>query len=365
MRSGLGGSSTVTIYLAVVPAYRREAFKILRHHFGSRLRIFASPAHLDPSVKTGVPSEWYTSVRLVRLLRSVYFQFPHWGRALSSDVLVIDLNPRGLSVWALLVLRRIEGKRTVLWGHLLGRSGRSTGVAATLRRSMRRLASGFIAYTYGSANSARMSIPSQPVWVAPNALYSRSEIETEYSRQTRYPSNGRNALIYVGRLEEDKHVDRAVRGLAACIKEGLDLHLLLVGGGSQESRVRQLAEDLLIGSRVEFFSWRYDQAALSEVYGRAFCAISPGFIGLNLTQAHSFGVPMLAVREAEHSPEVELGFQGLRWFDAGDEQSFVAGVRAYMMQSAKLPDRGLSDYIANCYSSDVMASGIISAIEEC
>src|SRR5690606_6749527 len=67
-------------------------------------------------------------------------------RAIASQHLVLTLNPRFLHNWLLLVGRSIQGKPTIVWGHLYSRGGASSWTNC-LRKLQICLSTGLIVYT--------------------------------------------------------------------------------------------------------------------------------------------------------------------------------------------------------------------------
>lgn len=330
----------------------------LRDRLGSKLALYASPSHLDPSVRTGIPRGMYDEVALVRLGGLAFIQLGNWRQAIAADSTMLDLNPRSISAWALLVARRCLGRRTVLWGHLHSRKGPESRTAR-LRALMRRSADGFVAYTYTSQKEASVE-GSQPVWVAPNSLYSASQLSGIERQEIE-----RCDVVYVGRFEEEKKVDVAIRGFAQFAQVNASARLVLVGGGSQEAKLRALVEALELTDRVKFGGWTNSFDELRELYSSAFCALSPGFIGLGLTQALGFGVPMIASRDEPHSPEVELvETGGVSWFETDDPDSLAAEMHGHYDGRHRLPLREIQHYIADRYSAEAMAAGLAGALED-
>src|SRR5690606_35369953 len=113
-----GGRMTASagFYLAVMPRYRRACVEIVRQTWPGDLAVWVSDAHLDPSVRTDPDVGWYRRVRMVRVRRAAFLLVGHWGDALRRGTTVADLNPRSLTAWLLLVLRRATGRRVLVWG---------------------------------------------------------------------------------------------------------------------------------------------------------------------------------------------------------------------------------------------------------
>lgn len=346
------------LFLAVLPAYRSECIELVSEYLSGDIDILVSRAHLDASVKTGIPRKYYKPIPMIRLFgRRVFLQIAPTLSPLLARSVVVDLNPRSVSAWFILSIRRLVKKRTLVWGHILPQSG-AESKTAFLRRSMRKLASGTISYTYGDRDKALMDLPGSPVWVAPNSLYRSADMTPGGNG-----SAARNEIIYVGRFAPAKKVDLLVRGFAHAARENPEIQLRLVGGGEDEGKLRKLASDLSIADRVKFDGWVDGADALRNAYTSAFCSASPGFAGLGLTQSLGFGVPMLVADNEHHSPEIELAESGgVHWFSSNSPESLADAILHAWPERFSLPDEELSGYTRSRYSAEAMAAGLASAL---
>lgn len=340
------------LFLAVVPRYRYEAVRQLRLALGEELRIATSTAHLDSSVKTGLPADWYTPVRMIRICGKAFFQYGAILDALRAKNVVLDLNPRSLTAWFLLLTRSLTFRRTLVWGHLNPQPGRplSTGI---LRRCMLALSQGAICYTHSDATILRARGFS-PVWTAPNSIMRRDQMKI-------FQNSHRDSLLYVGRLVPQKKVDLLLRAFAAVCHELDDAQLVIVGEGPRRESLQQLAIDLSIDDRVSFLGWIDDAARLAELYANSFSSASPGFAGLGLTQSLAFGVPQIVSTNEPHSPEIELAATGsVRW--ASSVQEFADAIRAAYEARGELPLLDTAAYVRETYSAETMSAGLIAAL---
>ena len=115
---------TYVLYLAVLPAYRQACVAELDRRFGRRIGYYVGAEHLDNTVKTAITSANTHQVRNVGLLgRRVLLQIGAVGRAVSASAVVVDLTPRSLTAWVILLVRGVLRRRTVVWGHLHPRAG--------------------------------------------------------------------------------------------------------------------------------------------------------------------------------------------------------------------------------------------------
>lgn len=349
------------LYLAVLPKYRTECVRKLKEALGANLEIFVSSAHLDSSVRTGIPAEYYEELSMTRFLGDRGFiQRGHFGRAIAADTTIVDLNPRSVSAWMILLTRQVLGRRSLVWGHIHPRAGSSSSTSV-LRLAMRRLAAGTVSYTYRDAAKALHDLPGQLVWTAPNALYSRDQFTVAKSATDNETS--RVDVLYVGRFAPAKKVELLVRGFAEASAKQPEMRLTLIGGGEEEQLLRGLTAELGIEGRVHFPGWIDDVAKLLPYYGRAFCSASPGFAGLGLTQSLGFGIPMIVADREPHSPEIELEASGgVHYFPSDSVSGAAEAILARWDERARLPDYELSEYTKQHYSAEAMATGLHAAL---
>jgi hypothetical protein len=319
--------------------------------------LFAGRRHVDPTIRTGIDASLYTEVRNVVVAGRGLVQFGHWGAALGAQTTVLDLNPRSVTAWLILVIRRLLRRRTLLWGHLHPRAGGKSRTAV-LRRLMRRLSSGTVLYGYDSVLPARAELPGSPLWVAPNSLYGTQEMGA-IAHDEPYAH-----VLYVGRLVSEKKVDLLISGflLSSLRKEGI--RLLIAGVGDQRESLEALA--LSLGASVDevvFLGQVAEVGKLQDLYASALCSVSPGYVGLSLTQSVGFGVPMAISRDEPHAPEIELArLGGVEFFDTDDPQALSSVLEAFPRQGAGSQRSALADSVRRAYSAEVMSSGIEYAL---
>jgi hypothetical protein len=114
---------------------------------------------------------------------------------------------------------------------------------------------------------------------------------------------------------------------------------------------------------VQFPGVIQDVAALAALYARAHCSVSPGFVGLALTQSLGFGVPMVIADGEPHSPEVEMAQSGTAVFFARDSVADLAA--ALQSPALRLDDSqrsALVEHVKLRYSADAMARGLVDAV---
>ena len=348
----------IVLIQAAIGDYRQSFLDQVFDALGNRLLVMTGPVHFVPSLITGARIErkhdlsnhFFAGRRLMvqsgGLLR----------RALLARTAVIELNPRILSVWLLATLRRLLGLRTIGWGHAFPRRGPQARTDS-VRSIMRRLCGEIMVYTYQQQRDLAAREPGLTIHVVPNA-----------TQPTVAPVRGsRSGVVYCGRFAEEKRLSLLVESFARAVARGLprDCVLTLVGDGPERDSLEKLAAELGITDQIEFPGRISDVTALSEIYAASLLSVSPGYVGLALTQSLAFGVPMIIADDEPHAPEVEL---------ANDDNSVLFAARdadalasCLLAQFARREDwvaatEAISARTQSLYSSEAMAAAFVRVV---
>lgn len=292
----------VVVAQLAMPSYRQEFVRALAES-GEDIVLLVGDKHFGDGVYTDVESPivrrtgrniWFLGGRAV-------WQRGCLIRGFLAKNLVMDLGPRDLTSWLLLLSRIATFRKTWAWGHAHSRRG-SHPDYNRLRRVMQGMCSALITYTETEAAELQTFFPDMPISPARNSLYSAAQV-----REYELPAiDDRLDLIIIGRLVADK---KPILGLTAfrqalpTLPESAVLHV--IGSGSQEAEVRRYIESAKLTDRVRMHGWVSDLAELAPIFLRSRGLISPGYVGLNVTQALGFGVPVIYPRDDPHSPELE------------------------------------------------------------
>jgi glycosyltransferase involved in cell wall biosynthesis len=343
--------------LAVLPDYRAsfiEQLESMAKDEGIDLFIAAGESQLDSSVTSDNFSNVY-SLRNVPLLgRRLLWQKGAYRLSLNADVAVIDLNPRSLSAWIVLIHRKVSGKRVLVWGHVNPRRGESSATAP-IRRALRKLSSGVISYTWSDAAQVRAEGISN-VWVAANGLYPAKDLGWN-------PSTHRFRVLYVGRLVTSKKPELLLRGFVEALPHlPQDTVLTIVGEGAERGRLEDLTRQLGVSERVEFFGHVNDLLNLQKIYEQALISVSPGYVGLSLTQSLGFGVPMVVADREPHAPEKELLTPVTGSYFAANDPMDLARAIIEASSSDNWDHENIVRTVSTTYSSTAMAHGFMCAL---
>jgi glycosyltransferase involved in cell wall biosynthesis len=295
----------VVIVQSALPDYREAVVGGLRRSLRARLLVVTGESGFEPTVRLSRADAETIVVRNVYLARRrMLWQRGSIRRAVRADVSVVDLNPRVLSTWVILVVRRTLRRPTLAWGHAWSRSGRRSWTER-LRSPMRRLASDIVVYTHAEADQLAPRMRGKRIHAAPNGLYSeRCAIPQTDLRQAR-------DVICVGRLVAAKKPRLLVAAFARAVPRlPADTRLVFVGDGELLPLLEDDARELGVEDRVRFVGHVSEFDELRSFYWNSLVSVSPGYAGLSLIQSHWFGVPMIVARDEPHAPEIEAAVEG-------------------------------------------------------
>jgi glycosyltransferase involved in cell wall biosynthesis len=293
--------SKLVILQTVVPDYRKRVFEGVYQKLGQDFILYAGDRYFEGSVQTDYSVKNLTLIKNHYLFNNkVLFQTGMWKEVLSTACVIQELNPRILSNWLILLIRIILNKKVILWGHAWPRSGKDSK-SDMIRNLMRRMADEIIVYTESQAEELRHKMVGKTIMAAPNSLYSKSEM-----RPLILEDGEVNNFIYVGRLTALKKVDFLVRSFITSIPQlPENCSLLIVGDGELKQELVDLVYENDVSERVKLLGHIGDLENLRSLYASSIASISPGYVGLSITQSFGFGVPMIISKNENHSPEIE------------------------------------------------------------
>lgn len=289
---------SIAVLQTTIPDYRERFFVALGERLGSRLVLLAGDEDWYFEHSPRMPYVHTRNRFVVR--RQLLWQSGALRQLVRADVAVVGLNPRLLTAWLALALRRLLRRRTVVWGHAWPRQG-STSPTDRVRNLMRRLADTVIVYTETEADGVRAASPRSDVVAAPNALYPEVDLVPAE------PTDGRTgSIVFVGRLTESKKPGLLLDAFRIAAPElPADVRLTYAGDGPLRAELEARATGNGLQGRVTFLGHVSSLDELRHIYADAIASASPGYGGLSVIQSLGFGVPMLIARDEPHAPEIE------------------------------------------------------------
>ena len=338
--------------------YREEFLGGLKAESEIPVTVMSGTQHFVPSVRTRVTYPYLPLKNHYFIGRKFLWQQGVIKKSLAFSHVVIELNPRIVSTWVLIGLRRILGKKTICWGHANSRShtGKTTG-----RTLMRRLAKGpTIAYTATDAEKFRIDYPGNQTFVAANALHKRSQIVA-------IRTSPGNDIIFSGRFHESKRPLEVLKAFhAVCLRSHRVGNLVMLGDGPLLNEIEAYVKIHNLESRVLLPGWVSSLDDLKTHYEHARVSVVAGYVGLNATQSLGFGVPMIYPERTtlRHAPEVTV----LASHNSASYQEEVPGSLEIVLESVFEGEvtfaspMEISSEIAANYAIENMVDGFLSAV---
>jgi glycosyltransferase involved in cell wall biosynthesis len=329
----------------VLPRYRAPFFDLLGEHCAGGLAVFAGKPRPSEGIATADQLEKaeLTQARNQHLFWGgayVCIQrglLPWLARA-NPDALILEANPRYLSSRRAIEWMRARGRPVIGWG--LG-APPLQGPLAGLRQSRRqRFLAGMdalIAYSEAGADQYRaLGIPAERVFVAPNAV-----AEAPQGKAPKRPPSfiGAPTLLFVGRLQVRKGLDRLLRACAA-LPAGSQPRLLVVGDGPERASLEVMAASVY--PQAKFLGSRFG-SELDAVYHEADLFVLPGTGGLAIQQAMAQGLPIIAAEG--DGTQADLVSEGNGWLVApGDVAALTAALAEALSDPARLRRMGAKSF---------------------
>jgi glycosyltransferase involved in cell wall biosynthesis len=226
---------------------------------------------------------------------------------------------------------------------------------------MCRQASAAIVYTASDREALQSKLVGRTVWAAPNAITASSEMHPAV------PVEDAASFVFSGRLVADKKPDLALEGFALAVGALPDSATLeFVGTGPLKAELAERAKSLGVAERVQLHGTVFDVGELELIYSRSIASLSPGYVGLSMTQSHGFGVPMIYAADEPHAPEIEAADEGFNCVAIASDDA--AAMAAAMTEIAATRTEWLARREAisarsrDSYSVEAMARGFLAAV---
>ena len=244
--------------------------------------------------------------------------------------------------------------RWILWGHGYGRSR----LARRARDWLAAHADGVLLYDDGAATDMLVSgVRPHKIYIAPNTVHVPNH--RDFSDATKA------SLIYVGRLTKGKKVDVLIDDFAR-IRDRIPDHVRveIVGDGDERANLERRVVRMGLSDVVAFHGAVHDDELLSELFGRAYACVVPGYVGLVVLHSFAYGVPVITRGGEPHAPEFSNLAHGSNSLicDPGDFADALVDVCTHPERAAVL-GRNAYQFYANKRTLDMMLYGFRKAIE--
>lgn len=346
------------ILQTVVPDYRYKIFSFIKEKIGSGFEIYAGSYYFEKSVKTDSEVEFINPIKNNYFFnRKFLFQFGALNILTRKSIIILELNPRIISNWLILIIRNIINRKTVLWGHAWPRNGKNSS-SDKLRNLMRKLASAILVYTHTQKEELQKKMPNKKIFCSPNSLYYKSEMKTHTD------GDKINNVIYVGRLTKEKKPLLLIKAFERIIKEvPVNSKLLIVGDGEERNKLTSYVKQKDLEERILLLGHISEYKDLKKLYDSSLVSVSPGYVGLSVTQSFSFGVPMIVSRDENHSPEIEAVNEEVNsiFFETDNIENLAKRLKDFYNNKKEwiLKRNTIVENCKNKYSVEIMARSFL------
>ena len=351
-RCRAGEPRRVVVLYKSLPHYRVAFFDQLRDRLAREgvelVLIHGLPSEEDAQKADSSSLPWAQEIpnRVLRLpgLPNLYWQ-PCLTRLRSRDLVIVEQASKLLVNYALLATQRWGGPQIAFWGH--GRNfqphnSNKAGEFIKRRASIR--AHWWFAYNRRSASAVEnLGYPAERITVVNNAIdtapfiYARANTSEDTTCRIRAQLglHADNVGIYCGALYPEKRIPFLLEAAHSIRRTLPDFELLILGAGGEAPAVRAAIVDApwihYVGPK--FGSDRIPYFLASKL------ALLPGLVGLAITDAFAFQVPLIAIDVPYHSPEIDYlanGYNGVLMPEATSADEYASTVASLMGDSEQL-----------------------------
>lgn len=335
----------VLILQPIIPSYRRRVFEELSQVGDPVFTIIAGASAVEPIPVLN--EEGLTNIRhqlvenhFFRLGKKIVFSWqPNaWQliRQAPPDCVVVHGGIYDLTSWVVLLWGRAAGCPVLAWTIGLQRPER--GLKLWARRFFYSLAQGLLLYgDYPKRLLSESGMDPSRMYVIYNSLdvVSQRAAERDVTEQQvsalrtlyRMSRESRN-LIFIGRIVPRKRLAILIESFSRLLEKGCDMHLFLIGDGSDVSMLKALAQRLGYESRIHFVGALYDETMIAQYMKLSHATVIPE-AGLPIIHPMGYGLPAIISDNIEqHGTEWEAVQEGKTgfFFRDGDVDDLAAAI---------------------------------------
>lgn len=346
--------------------YRLPAWRELASRPGISLHLeYASDGHVPNVDPVGIDGH-FTPARKV-FQRPELFWHPGYLAALdrspTPDVVILNWNVRFLDNPPAILKARRKKMGIVFFGH--GVSKNETPARRNIRNALGRRADCILVYS-ASAREGLIKEGFEPgrVFVAPNSV-DQTDIQAARRDWSARPRDleafqrandlGQSSpslpfppptLIFCARLDPLRKLELLFEALPTIAQSHHGTQLLIIGGGEDEQRLREIAVKFNLlnpanaqSARVRFLGPVYEEKNLAPWFLSSDLMVFPSHMGLSVLHAMGYGVPVLTCNDAsKHGPEYDVIRPGINGdvYQDGSVPDLAAKVIALLNDRPKL-----------------------------
>lgn len=372
----------VVVQQPALVRYRVPVFRELANRPGISLKLAYAEYPGLPNVQPdGFVGEFIPLRRLFIRGQELYWHAAQWRFASKkhADVLILSWNSRYTSLVPTLLRARLNGVKTVVWGH--GVSKRESKLSFWFRSSLAKLASAVLFYNHTNAKIfVEQGFDPKRVFVALNSLdqsiiqAARQEWLDDPLRLAEWQRekglDGKRVVLFVSRLDINNRLSLLIEAAEQLVKWNDDVRLVIVGAGEDAENLKRLIAEKQLGKHVLMVGAVYEEKQLAPYFLSAQVYCYPRNIGLSILHAFGYGLPVVTGDDFKsHNPEIEAlrpNENGLLYKD-GNAPSLAQTLRTILENPALAASMGQAAHktVLERFSVSKMVDGFEGAVRYC
>lgn len=340
----------------VLPNYRVPFFDMLAAACTGGLSVFAGEPEPQEGITTGVLNvAQHKAARNIHLLGGATYLcyqagLSSWLQQWNPDALIVEANPRYLSTATAVRWMHSRGRPVIGWGlgapHLSGALG---AIRRRRRTAFLRQFEAVLAYSRrGAQEYSAAGFPRERIFIAGNAVSPRPTRKPD-----RPPLQQMATILFVGRLQARKGVDRLLRACAEIPKP--QPNVIILGDGPERTRLEALAGQVF--PKAEFAGARHGPD-LDPYFARADLLVLPGTGGLAVQQAMAHALPVIVARG--DGTQDDLVREGNGWQIPSDDHPALVAALSRALSDRQLLRR-MGDESFRIVSEDINLEAMVEA----
>lgn len=241
-------------------------------------------------------------------------------------VVIHEFNPSIVSLYPLFFLKRILGFKLILWGHGFNKNDKNhNSLSARIRILLANHSDAVIFYTNGFRNRMLPFLKKpEKFFVANNSLDSENMSllceklgKSDISKlKAKWNIKFRFNVVYIGRLLNNKLLPEiyvSIVNKLNRLRDDTGFHF--IGDGESAALIKGQLAHL---QNVCFHGALHDDIKTGELLFISDLLLNPGYLGLSVNHALTFGTPVFSFKEGitgpYHSPEAEYISHGINGY---------------------------------------------------
>lgn len=344
----------IIIYQRIIPTYRYKVFLKLINEFKSIKIIYGQKnKHELTTIEECILNDNFVKVKNYYLNSNSDVFFSNLVKYLfiNRPSVVISVGNLGnISIVPLIILKSILNYKLILWTHGWNRKKKfspSDNFIDKLRILLYKYSDAIILYNNEGKDELSKYISKSKLFVANNTL----DIEKNTKLYQKFIEVGRESvkkslnvknkfnLIFLGKLISSKEPFELLLIYELLKKMGLDVGLIYIGSGPEEEKIKQYILDREVVD-VKLLGQILDEELIGKYFFSSDLMVIPGFVGLAVIHAFSYGCPILTKKKDEilgpfHSPEIEYVRNDETGFLVSSERDLIVSIIFEYLNSNK------------------------------